>query len=295
MNRAHRFPNSSPERAHERRAYDGLWLPRGWIDGLIVSNDGTDATNDIGVSAGVCRSTVNIVDGAASTLTRDQIDLEIPVAIIKQLDVLFAPTNYDGAGRDGGTRSGMLSSTAITDTDWHILAVGKRGEPTDILAHNTFTQASILPELQRIGGYTAYRRIRTIRRATSIRLETQTGDFIRFKTPPRDINDSDVSTTADTYTLSVPTGVSWEVLLALNLTGTNAHAVYLRNTNDTDSAPSQSAAPLATIAHSNSVTAACQAIVQCDTSAQIIGRADAANAVLVGVTLGYWDRRDRNA
>src|ERR1700754_1262771 len=105
MNAPLRLPNSAIEKALALRYAQGS-LPRGWIDGLTLSNDGTDATNDIGIASGSARSTSRIVDGAVSTLTRDQCDIDLPVAIIKQLDVAWAPENYDPDGFGGGDRSG---------------------------------------------------------------------------------------------------------------------------------------------------------------------------------------------
>jgi hypothetical protein len=55
------LPGDGPIHRFEKlEAYGWLCLPPGWISGLILSNDGTDATNDIAVSKGVCRSTVNV-------------------------------------------------------------------------------------------------------------------------------------------------------------------------------------------------------------------------------------------
>jgi hypothetical protein len=43
-----------PLKRYEAREALG-YLPRGWIDGLTLSNDTTDATNDIGIAAGCAR------------------------------------------------------------------------------------------------------------------------------------------------------------------------------------------------------------------------------------------------
>src|SRR5581483_6793069 len=102
-------------------------LPRGYIDGLTIANDTTDAVNDISVAPGCCRSTVNMAfsfDNAPSTLTRHQRDIEFSRTMIKQLDVSWAPEN---AGRSD--RSGGRSSAAIANGTWHVFAIGGSGLP----------------------------------------------------------------------------------------------------------------------------------------------------------------------
>lgn len=291
MNRPHRFSNAASEKYWERKRAQGF-LPRGYIDGLTLSNDGTDATNDLVIADGVCRSTVSIVDGNASTSNRDQLDLEIPVSIIKQLDVLFAPSNYDGAGIDGGTRSGMLSSTSITDTTWHIHVVGKRGEPSEILAHNTFTQASILSEMQKIGGYTAYRNIGSIIRATSIKPFAQDGDEFLWKVAIADKSGASISTSAALIALTVPTGVKVRALFSAGADN-GSGSVLFTSPDQTDSATT-----LSTI-YSYAQNAATAAFtphfpLRTDTSGQI--RVVANGAVTYDVvTHGFIHPRGRNA
>lgn len=291
MNGPFAFPGSGPVHRFEQREAQG-WLPRGWIDGLTLSNDGTDATNDIGIAAGVARSTVNIIDGAASTLTRDQVDLELPVAIIKQLDVAFAPDNYDPDGYSGGDRSGGRSSSAISDTTWHAILAGGAGLKPDVFLHDAATQASILAEMQKTGGYSAYRRIGSIIRSTSIRPFIQLGDDFDWVTPTLDVNNATPGTTTNTGTLTVPTGVS--VMARVNISAATAQGIYVSALDQTDSAMSYSAAPLGTIGDGSNASASGPLPVRTNTSGQIRYRANA-NSQLYIVTVGWRDQRGKNA
>lgn len=206
----------------ERRVRRGF-LPYNHLGGLTLSNDTTDATNDISIAIGSARSSVNVVDGAASTLPSDQIDLELPVSIIKQLDVAWAQDNYNPIDAvSGGDRSGGRSSSAIANTTWHVFLIGGRNVKTDILFHDSVTQSSILAELRM--GYTAYRRIGSIvRTGGAIKAFTQFDDRFLWTTPPLDFDTQAPGTSAVTATLTVPTGIVVEADVSVGLyTGTTA-------------------------------------------------------------------------
>lgn len=83
-------------------------LPRGFIDGFVLSN-GTDATNDINFAAGVSSSSAAISN------------MVLVAAMGKQLDVAWAAggtTTSPKGGRDTG---------AIANGTWHCFVVGKLG------------------------------------------------------------------------------------------------------------------------------------------------------------------------
>lgn len=289
MNRPFSLPNAAFQNRAEAALSHGF-LPRGWISGLTLSNDSTDATNDIGIAAGVCRTTCAIVDGSPSTLSRHQRDIDIPVSIIKQIDVAWAPDNYDPEGYSGGGRSGGRSSSSLSDTTWHVFAIGSANLPPDVLIHDSVTQSSVLGALP--SGYNCYRRIGSIIRSTSIRAFTQIEDSFWYVTPPLDVSgSSNITTTSALYTLTVPAGLRVKARMNVYLLG-QAYA-YLRHPSDTDSAPSLTAAPLATIfavaATVNSVQTECFT----NTSAQIAGRSNVTTDIKIA-TLGYEDARGRD-
>jgi hypothetical protein len=299
MDFPYELPGNGPLHRWEKREPQG-WLPRGWIDGLILSNDGTDATNDIAISAGACRSTSSIgPDGIRTTLAKYQADLEIPVAIIKQLDVAWAPENYDPEnGISGGARSGLRSSSSISNTTWHVFAIGGFDCPTDIFAHDGVDPSAVLPN-----GYTAWRRIGSLIRASAAILAfTQHGDEFWLATPVLDLNATNPGTSAVTRTLaSVPTGIAVKAFLYAQANGESGvvnGAAYYSALTAADVAPSSTAAPLASIADftSNSSEVTGSVSVWTDTSAQIRTRnlQTSASVAVRAATLGWLDRRGKD-
>lgn len=255
-------------------------LPRGYIDGLIVANDANDAVNDIDIAAGVCRSTANVGAFGASTLTKDQRDIEIPATLIKQLDVAWAPGN-----------GGMRSPSSLANGTWHIFAIGGRRLRDDLIVHdNISTIAANLP-----GGYTAYRRIGSIIRVSgSIKAFYQYNNEFWWVTPPLDENLGSGSTTsAVLVTLTVPTGIKVKAYFNANFADNSA---YFSSPDVDDMAPSATAAPIG-IGEASGGTATALKVsagVWTNTSAQIRRRYEANTASQIA-TLGWTDPRGRNA
>lgn len=293
MNGPFGLPGGGSIQRYEAREVLG-YLPRGWIDGLTLSNDTTDATNDVGIAAGTARSTARIVDGTASTLTRDQMDLELPVGIIKQIDTAWAPENYDPDGYPGSSdatgRSGGRSSSALSNTTWHYLLVGGGGLQTDVLIHDSATQSSILAEMQKIGGYTAYRWLGPIIRSSGAILAFfQNDDEFLWKDTVVEINNTAPGgTTGNTLTLTgVPTGIIATALLNQNTGG--ATQVRFSALSQTDVAPS------GTNALTNAAqNAPGQIRVRTNASAQIRYRLNVNAAISIG-TEGFVISRGRNS
>ncbi len=289
MNGPGGLPGNSPLQRFERIERRG-WLPHRYIAGLELANDGTDATNDIVIDEGVCRSECNIVNGAASTLMRDQMDIELPVAITKQLDVSWAPSNYDPDGRSNGDISGGRSAgTSISDTTWHVFAVTGPGRKADILIHSSVTQSSVLAELAKMGGYTAYRRVGSVLRESStiVPFKQFSDEFIRV-TPAKDIDVSTPGTSANTATLRVPLGV--RVLARLNA-GILGGGVYVSAMDQADQAVATTDTPLASVYDASNNNFGYLTVLT-DTSGQVRLRASANNRALM-VVLGWTDFRGK--
>lgn len=298
MNRHFGLPNAAAEKRLIRKEAEG-WLPRGWIDGLTLSNDTTDATNDIAIAAGVARSTVRIVDGAASNLSRDQIDLELPVGVIKQLDVAFAPANYDPEGYSEGGRSGGKSSSSISDTTWHVLLVGGAGLQTDVVLHDSATQSSILAEMQKIGGYTAYRNIGSIPRESSALIGfKQHQNRFRRTVMVSSVSVANPGTSAVTRTLNVPIGLEVIAEIAVSLSNSTSPAIQLLLSalDEVDTAPSGSVYSIIVSAGA-AYTGAGQFQIKTNTSGQIRSRLSASGAsdALNISTVGWIHPRGQNS
>lgn len=250
-----------------------LPLPRSYLAGGTLSNNGSDATNDIDVAAGECRDSTNAVNLRWSSFTG------------KQLDAFWA----------AGSAAGMRDTGSIGNGTWHIYAILKDSDGTvDILA-STSASSPTMP-----GGYTYFRRIGSIlRESASIVSFVQDGDDFMRASPVLDVNVTNPGTSAVTRTLSVPTGVRVKAQVQVTYASGNSveGAAYLSDLSQTDLQASVSAAPLATV-HNDSQTVergSGPLYVWTNTSGQIRSRQDNADSgtVLRIATLGWVDPRGR--
>ena len=197
-------------------------LPRGYIDGCILSN-GTDATNDIDIAGGVCRDST------------DSADITVPAISGKQLDANWA------AGGSAGMRN---SGAGIADTTYHIYAIRTATSATaDIYAHTSTTVATVLTALQAEPGGSSYvyaRRIGSIvRSSSSIRAFVQYGDDFYLKVPILTVNAQSQNTTASSRTMDVPTGIAVKAYLNARTGGVNTIGyLYISPLSTTDTGAS---------------------------------------------------------
>jgi hypothetical protein len=195
-------------------------LPRGYIDGCILSNNVADSTNDLDISAGVCRDSTNTANMTVAAMT-------------KRLDAGWA------AGTTNGFRN---SAAAITDTTYHVYSVSTAAGVQDFYAHTSTTVATVITALQAESGGTDYiyaRRIGSITRSTSIRPFVQDDDEFLLKTPLNSYSSTNPGTSAVTYTVvGVPTGVKMGALLngyaRFATTGNGIYRVF--SSDETDAA-----------------------------------------------------------
>lgn len=267
---------------------DGLtWkavpLPRSYLAGFTLSNNGTDATNDIDIAAGAARDSTN-----AENL--------IGTAMTKRLDANWA----------AGTGQGMRNSAAaITDTTYHIYAVAKAlGADPDYYAHTSATAATVLAALQaETGGadYLYVRRIGSIIRASAaIVAFSQWGDEFLRNAAVLDVDDDNPGTSAVTRAVSVPTGIKVDARLHVTVVGaSNTTLAYISPLDVSDQAPSATAAPLSNGGGTNTsgtVTTGVEVRCRTNTSAQVRSRLSASGVsdVLRIATLGWVDTRGRD-
>lgn len=283
MNGAFGLTGSNPARQYSD-TYRQM-LPRGWIDGLTLAND-VDAVNDINIVAGVCRSTNNInSSGAASAVTADQRDIEITSTIVKQLDVAWAPGN-----------GGMRSTSSLANTTWHMFAIGGRGMPDDIFAHDSLTPAAVLPT-----GYTAYRNIGALVRASATILAfVQDGDNFIYAVSFDETVAALAGTTAVLQTLAaIPTGIKLLAKIRANyVIGGNASEVLITSPSASDVAASSGSVAHASLTSAVSSSAADTELeLLTDTSARLRYRVSSITGtpVLRITTLGYRHPRGRNS
>lgn len=206
-------------------------LPPAYLYGLKLSNNTTDSTNDIDISAGKARDASDSVNLSVGALT-------------KRLDATWVA---------GTNQGGRTSSQAIANGTWHVFAM-RVGGSDDVGFDTSVTGANLVAD----HSATHVRRIGSIVRSGGAIVQfVQADKTFRLKTPVRDLNAGSPPITAVTRTLSVPTGIKVEALVASvdsgtppGTDGTFTAFTYLSDLDTTDSAPSMSVAPFC---HSNTV------------------------------------------
>lgn len=254
-------------------------LPRGYIDGCTIAN-GTDATNDIDVAAGVCRDSTNAVDITVTAMAG------------KQLDANWA------AGASAGMRN---SAVGIANGTYHIYAIAKADGTQDIYAHTSTTVATVITALQAETGGSAYlyaRRIASIlRESAAIVGFNQVGDSFRRIASVADITADNAGTSAVTRLLSVPLGIVVLADLSVSVLegGAAGIVVKLSALNETDVAAGTNNFTVIS-ALSAGIRTSAEAKIFTDTAAQIRSRSTttASGDIMIILTNGWSDRRGKS-
>lgn len=254
------------------------FVPMGHLWGLGLSNNASDATNDIDVAAGQCAS--------LDTVDADRVLLKLS-AITKRLDATWA------AGTNQGGRS---SSLTLTNGTYYVLAIRVNG--VDDIGFDTSQNGT---NLIADHGATHVRRIGSVlRESGSLIGFIQDGDRVIIVTPTLSIDVTNPGTSAVSRTLRVPTGLNVIAefqYAAYDPSNANSIAAHFSDLAVPDQAPSTTAAPLAsskavatsTIAGFNRIS------VRVNTSGQVRSRMDnsSATSVLKIAVLGWIDTRGR--
>jgi hypothetical protein len=247
----------------------------GQLFGLTLSNDPTDAVNDIGITTGNARS------------DDDTTDMVLAGALIKRLDAAWSVGNNGGMLATGG---------AIANTTYHIFLI-KRPDTgvVDIAADNSVTGANIAANTN--AAYTKKRRIGSIvRTAGNIKAFKQEGDRFRWLNPVADISATNPGTAAVTRTLTLPTGIVIQADIAIGVFGVTSGSINALVTalDETDTTPSGTFFSVivgnTTVRYGSGIQS-----VKTNTSAQVRSRQDASGAsdVFSITTFGWTDGRGR--
>lgn len=252
---------------------------QGHIDGLILANNGTDATNDIDIGAGV-------------TVSDDGVLMQLASGITKRLDASWAV----------GSGNGGLDTGSIAD-DWYHMWLIMR--PDTQVVDCLFSASATSPTMP--ANYTKKRRIGAVLRTSSaLKAFVQCGDEYLWVTPVSDINVTNAGTSAVTRTLaSVPDGL--KVLANITcgiINGTSTLiGVIISSLDTTDQAPQSPATNSASSnSFSNYVSGGVvggwipEMRIRTNTSAQIRSRqsAGSTNDRLTILTRGWTDPRGRS-
>lgn len=163
---------------------------RGHLWGLTLSNNASDATNDLDIAIGEARDET------------DTVTMVLASALTKRLDANWAA---------GTNQGGRYSGAAIADTTYHVWLVSKaNGADVDVYLDPSAVSATVLTHLQAETGGASYlyvRRIGSILRVSAaIVAFTQRGDL--FLRPLATDRNSASTASSILLTLSVPIGVS---------------------------------------------------------------------------------------
>jgi len=246
-------------------------LPRSYLAGLGLANNATDPTNDVDIAPGAARDST------------DAANIVLAATLTKQLDASWAVGSNQG-GLDG-TES--VAGTPDVSTWYHVWLI-KRSDTgvVDVL----FSESATSPSMP--ANYDLKRRIGAVYNdaAGNILAFTQVGDDVWWTTAVLDFNTT-IGNARELVTVTAPPGTKANVR-AFASHGTSAN-VLLQPTTETDAAPSASAPPGVSL---RAVTADVGAfVVPTDASGRIAVRASAATTTLRIWTVGYTDRRGRDA
>lgn len=256
----------------------GLSVGRGYIDGLILSNDATDPAKDIGIATGVARD------------DSDSANLSLASALVKQLDASWA------VGTNAGALDGTETVPGTPDAStWYHIWIIRRSDTgvVDILASESAT-APTMPT-----NYDQKRRIGAVLfdATPDIITFTQFDDEFIWDVPVLDYNTPNPGTSATTRTLTVPTGLVLRAVHFVTLYEISINIRYglVTSLDQTDSIPSVSRFNIGDHNGSNATPVSFR--IKTNTSGQIRTRVDGsdANLTLKGLTAGWIDPRGRDA
>ena len=249
-------------------------IPVGHLFGLTLSNNASDATNDIDIAPG----SVWAANGA----------IVLASALTKRLDAAWAVGSNQGGLDVGGSPSNVT---------YHVFLIRRSDTGVVDALFSTSPSSPTMP-----ANYDMKWRIGSIiRKGNTILGFIQDGDLFQLKSPVTDFSDVDPGESAVLYTLSVPTGIHVEALCTIGAYNANAviHAFYFSDPATDDVVPNYiGRSQLSFIGYNAggySFGAASEITVRTNTAAQIRGRAFY-SSVAVGlgiVTRGWRDRRGR--
>lgn len=241
-------------------------LPRSYLAGLGLANNGTDANNDIDIAVGTARDSTNTYD------------ITLASAITKQLDASWSVGT--GAG-------GLDTGTEAVSTWYHVFAIRRSDTGVVDVLFSTSATSPTMPT-----NYDAKRRIGAIYNDSSGNIVAfyQNGDTFMRKSLIQDVFVTNLGTSATLYTLSVPTGVIVEAIFDAYTTKSSAYFVIISSPNANDDTPSTN---LFTNSGSNSANAHPKRLLT-NTSGQIRARSSVATTTLYLHTNGWVDKRGKD-
>ena len=253
-------------------------LGRGYLAGLGLSNNGTDAVNDIDVAVGECRDSTNAKNMALGS------------AITKRLDASWAV----------GTNQGGLDTGTVADGTYHVWLIERSDTGVTDVLFSTSASAPTMPT-----NYDYKRRIGSIiRSGATILAFSQLGDEFLLSTAVLDVDATNPGTSAVSRTLTVPDGIKVRAIISVGwYAGSSGSGVYFSSLDQSNQqahtfSTAVAVSPFLTISNNTATYNGCggRIEIRTNTSRQIRSRAHTSGASdhLVVATYGWVDRRGRD-
>lgn len=240
----------------------------GHLYGLTLSNNVTDATNDIDIAAGVAIDSTN-----AHVMT-------LASALTKRLDAAWAV----------GTGNGGLDTGAIANTTYHVWLIKRVDTGVVDALFSTSASAPTMP-----ANYTLKRRIGSfLRVSAAIKAFSQVGDEFLYTVPAADYASTTLGTTRENIAISTPAGIVVTALMRVVMTNAAITHVKISAQGETDTINSATGDTSIVNSVAGIITAG-HFSIRAGTNSQITARASNANTDLRIATYGYIDRRGQNA
>lgn len=246
---------------------------RGQIYGLTLSNNVTDATNDIDIAAGAAVDTT----GAVSML--------LASAYTKRLDAAWAVGTGNG---------GRMSAAAIADTTYHVFLIRRTDTGVVDVGFDTSPTAPTLPT-----NYTQFRRIGSIMRESGAIVGfRQFGEKFIRNTLATYSSGTNPGTSPFSVTLGVPTGLNLDAIIQVGTVanGSNADCRGMIYISSVTPASNQFNFGTSNVTASGNPQFWSELIVTTVATAQVTAKlfsSGAASLLLVN-TAGWFDDRGRN-
>lgn len=270
-------------------------LPRGYIAGCGLSNNISDANNDIDFAEGICRDSSNTVNMTVAAAT-------------KQIDANWV------AGNTGGMR---YSGAGITNTTYHLYSATKADGTEGKYAYpatagtdpdSSAFIATVIAALQAETGGADYlyaRRLGSILRETISAVDkivpfVQDGEVFTRKAIASDIAATHPGTSAVSRTLSIPLGLRVQAILHAGINANSSGTAPIGLLSDLsvdDEAPSVSTGNISGGVSGNAGTLN-ECRIMTNRSGQIRSRvsySEAGNVRLYINTRGWIDARGKDA
>jgi hypothetical protein len=252
----------------------GSGVPRGYIDGFVLSN-AADTEHDITVAAGVATDSTN-----ADSMV-------LASAITKRID----------AGWAVGDANGGLDTGAVGNATWYHVWLIKRSDTGVVDAlFSTSVSAPTMP-----ANYDYKRRIGSVLTDGSANIIgfTQMGDQFLWNVVSQDVNASSIGSAAGTlFTISTPLGVQTYPLISMHCSKSGASpALYVSSPDVTDDAVgvhNNMGSPAAASANTRSFLILGNPC-RTNTSSQIRARSDTTSVLFTCKTAGWVDPRGKDA